>query len=82
MKTVKLTSVCKIWCSSSVISILVEEAILQEKDSCPVEKARKVFWSILEAEGLDIRDKKAAIIDFIAAGITTVRKLKKISLPK
>jgi ecdysone 20-monooxygenase len=53
----------------------VEEAILQDKDLCPVDNAHKVFWSILEAKELDIRDKKAAIIDFIAAGIKTVRKI-------
>lgn len=54
---------------------MVEDAILQDKDSCSVDNAHKVFWSILAAEELDIRDKKAAIIDFIAAGIKTVRKI-------
>ena len=57
----------------SIISELVEDAILQDKDLCSVDNAHKVFWSILEADELDIRDKKAAIIDFIAAGIKTVR---------
>lgn len=31
-----------------------------------------VFWSILSEKDLDIRDKKSAIIDFIAAGIETL----------
>lgn len=31
-----------------------------------------VYQSILREKNLDIRDKKAAIVDFIAAGIHTV----------
>lgn len=34
-----------------------------------------VFLSILRHKELDMRDKKAAIVDFIAAGIHTVRTL-------
>lgn len=35
---------------------------------------RSIFLNILALEELDIRDKKSAIIDFIAAGIETVSK--------
>lgn len=31
-----------------------------------------VFWSILKEKDLDVRDKKSAMIDFIAAGIETL----------
>lgn len=55
-----------------IISVLVEDAIAQESDVCPTDSVHKVFRSILGAEALDIRDKKAAIIDFIAAGIKTL----------
>lgn len=33
---------------------------------------RSIFLNILELKDLDIRDKKSAIVDFIAAGIETV----------
>lgn len=33
---------------------------------------KSVFYSILSEKDLDIRDKKSAIIDFIAAGIETL----------
>lgn len=33
---------------------------------------RSVFLGILKEEGLDNREKKSAIIDFISAGIETV----------
>lgn len=33
---------------------------------------RSVFLSILNTEGLDIREKKSGIIDFITAGIELV----------
>jgi len=59
----------------SIISALVEEAIQQDEDACPVDNVHKIFRSILDAKELDIRDKKAAIIDFIAAGIKTVRRI-------
>lgn len=52
----------------SIISGYVDEALADEFDTCDVQT---VFMSILNAPGLDIRDKKAAIIDFIAAGIKT-----------
>ncbi|XKL67851.1 hypothetical protein PGB90_003342 [Kerria lacca] len=55
-----------------IISVLVENAIQEETDMCPVDNVHRVFRSILMAPTLDKRDKKAAIIDFIAAGIKTL----------
>uniref|UniRef100_A0A0A9XMH1 Ecdysone 20-monooxygenase n=1 Tax=Lygus hesperus TaxID=30085 RepID=A0A0A9XMH1_LYGHE len=55
-----------------VISEMVDNAEKLEQDTCHTEGTRSVFMSILKAHGLDIRDKKAAIIDFIAAGIKTL----------
>uniref|UniRef100_A0A8D8QU82 Ecdysone 20-monooxygenase n=1 Tax=Cacopsylla melanoneura TaxID=428564 RepID=A0A8D8QU82_9HEMI len=51
----------------SIVSSYVDEAIVDEDD----HNVKTVFRSIMNAPGLDIRDKKAAIIDFIAAGIKT-----------
>lgn len=56
----------------SIISVLVENAIQEEAELCAIDNVHRVFKSILVAPSLDIRDKKAAIIDFIAAGIKTV----------
>lgn len=42
---------------------------------------RSVFLNILELKDLDIRDKKSAIIDFIAAGIETVGDRMSLLLP-
>uniref|UniRef100_A0AAT9UTK6 Cytochrome P450 314A1 n=1 Tax=Maconellicoccus hirsutus TaxID=177089 RepID=A0AAT9UTK6_MACHI len=55
-----------------VISVLVENAIEEEAELCATDDFHRVFKSILLAPTLDIRDKKAAIIDFIAAGIKTL----------
>lgn len=55
---------------------MVDEALQEEKDT--VDAVQSVFMAILQAQGLDIRDKKAGIIDFIAAGIKTVCYLLKI----
>lgn len=54
-----------------VISDMVENAELQEHETY-IEESRSVFLSILRTPGLDIREKKAGIIDFIAAGIKTL----------
>ncbi|XP_014289916.1 ecdysone 20-monooxygenase isoform X2 [Halyomorpha halys] len=54
-----------------VISEMVENAENQENDSY-LEDSPSVFLSILNNPGLDIREKKAGIIDFIAAGIKTL----------
>lgn len=40
-----------------------------------------MFLNILELKDLDIRDKKSAIIDFIAAGIETVGDRLSLLLP-
>ncbi|KAK6620662.1 hypothetical protein RUM43_010957 [Polyplax serrata] len=54
-----------------IISDLVEKSQQEENDTCQTSDVQSVFVSILKAKGLDERDKKAAIIDFIAAGIRT-----------
>lgn len=59
---------------SRIISDLVEKSQKEENDTCQTSDVQSVFMSILKAKGLDERDKKAAIIDFIAAGIRTVRR--------
>jgi ecdysone 20-monooxygenase len=51
---------------------MVESALKEERDTCAVDAVSSVFISILNAPGLDVREKKAAIIDFIAAGMQTV----------
>lgn len=55
-----------------IISDLVEKSLKEEYETCQTSDVQSVFMSILNAHGLDIRDKKAAIIDFIAAGIQTL----------
>ncbi|KAJ9577147.1 hypothetical protein L9F63_006269 [Diploptera punctata] len=47
-------------------------ALREENNTCAVDAVSSVFMSILKAKGLDVREKKAAIIDFIAAGIHTL----------
>ncbi|CAB0013650.1 unnamed protein product [Nesidiocoris tenuis] len=54
-----------------VISEMVDKAEKLEEDTYSSDGTRGVFLSILKAPGVDVRDKKAAIIDFIAAGIKT-----------
>ena len=51
---------------------MVESALKEEMTTCQMESVRAVFLSVLQAHDLDLCDKKAAIIDFIAAGIHTV----------
>ncbi|KAJ8882609.1 hypothetical protein PR048_014420 [Dryococelus australis] len=52
-----------------IISELVEAALREERNTCPVDGIQSVFASVLRIPDLDVREKKAAIIDFIAAGI-------------
>lgn len=55
---------------------MVDEALeLRSKpnDSYKPRATNAVFESILANQDLDLRDKKSAIIDFISAGIETVR---------
>lgn len=47
--------------------------MLEKQDDARDESVEAVFLSILRQKDLDMRDKKAAIVDFIAAGIHTVR---------
>ncbi|KAI8122310.1 Ecdysone 20-monooxygenase [Lucilia cuprina] len=57
-----------------VISEMVDKA-LEENNANFMhhdDDLRSVFLNILEIKDLDIRDKKSAIIDFIAAGIETL----------
>jgi ecdysone 20-monooxygenase len=51
---------------------MVEAALKEERDTCAVDAVSSVFMAILNAPGIDVREKKAAIIDFIAAGMQTV----------
>ncbi|XP_022173117.1 ecdysone 20-monooxygenase-like [Myzus persicae] len=53
-----------------IVSEIVDLALIDEQQSC--SDVRSVFVSILQASDLDNRDKKAAIIDYIAAGIKTL----------
>lgn len=48
--------------------------MLEKQDDARDESVEAVFLSILRQKDLDMRDKKAAIVDFIAAGIHTVRE--------
>jgi len=51
---------------------MVDNTLLDEQLECNDNDVRSVFISILQTNDLDIKDKKSAIIDFIAAGIETV----------
>lgn len=51
----------------------MEEQQLEFNDN----EIQNAFISILSAKNVDIRDKKSAIIDFIAAGIETVSHPRK-----
>lgn len=55
-----------------IVSELMEEAKLRSGESARDDGMREIFLKILENPALDMRDKKAAIIDFITAGIETV----------
>ncbi|XP_053984395.1 ecdysone 20-monooxygenase isoform X1 [Hylaeus volcanicus] len=56
----------------SIISDIVEATIKEKRDDAKDECVEAVFQSILRQKNLDVRDKKAAIVDFIAAGIHTL----------
>ncbi|XP_034943932.1 ecdysone 20-monooxygenase [Chelonus insularis] len=56
----------------NIISELLETTIWEQKENARDEPVEAVFQSILRDKSLDMRDKKAAIIDFIAAGIHTL----------
>lgn len=52
----------------------MDAALAEEQNTAQTDAVQSVFLAVLNAPELDIRDKKAAIIDFIAAGIQTVSK--------
>lgn len=57
----------------SIISEIVDTALNETNmESGDDDSVGSVFWSILKEKDLDVRDKKSAIIDFIAAGIETL----------
>lgn len=56
----------------SIISDIVDTALEEQKLEFNDNEFQNAFISILSAKNVDIRDKKSAIIDFIAAGIETV----------
>ncbi|KAJ0172220.1 hypothetical protein K1T71_012193 [Dendrolimus kikuchii] len=56
----------------TIVSEMMEEAKLRSGDSARDDGMREIFLKILENPALDMRDKKAAIIDFITAGIETL----------
>lgn len=56
----------------SIVSELVDEALAENELNSADDDVNSIFYSILQTKDLDIRDKKSAIIDFIAAGIETV----------
>lgn len=58
----------------SIISELVDTALNENQamEYHDDDSVGSVFWSILMEKDLDVRDKKSAMIDFIAAGIETL----------
>lgn len=52
----------------------MEEAKLRTHGSAQDDGMQEIFLRILDNPALDMRDKKAAVIDFITAGIETVSK--------
>lgn len=50
----------------------MDAALAEEQNTAQIDAVQSVFLAVLNAPELDVRDKKAAIIDFIAAGIQTV----------
>ncbi|CAG9793265.1 unnamed protein product [Diatraea saccharalis] len=55
-----------------IVSDLMEEARSRAEGSAQDDGMQEIFMRILENPALDMRDKKAAIIDFINAGIETL----------
>ncbi|CAH0402521.1 unnamed protein product [Chilo suppressalis] len=56
----------------TIVSELMEEAKSRTKGSAQDDGMQEIFLRILENPALDMRDKKAAVIDFITAGIETL----------
>ena len=51
----------------------MNETLEENRRNANDEDIQAIFQSILRGTELDIKDKTAAIVDFIAAGIHTVR---------
>lgn len=51
----------------------MEEARAKNEAAAQDDPMQQIFLKILANPALDMRDKKAAVIDFITAGIETVR---------
>ncbi|XP_032684458.1 ecdysone 20-monooxygenase-like isoform X1 [Odontomachus brunneus] len=56
----------------NIISEFIETSMREKVDDAQDDSIEAVFLSILRHKELDMRDKKAAIVDFIAAGIHTL----------
>ncbi|KAL0819005.1 hypothetical protein ABMA28_008290 [Loxostege sticticalis] len=56
----------------TIVSDLMEEAKSRSRDSAHDDGMQEIFLKILENPALDMRDKKAAVIDFITAGFETL----------
>ncbi|XP_049884942.1 ecdysone 20-monooxygenase isoform X2 [Pectinophora gossypiella] len=56
----------------TIVSELMEEARNRQRGSAEDDGMQEIFMRILANPNLDMRDKKAAIIDFISAGIETL----------
>ncbi|XP_053615909.1 ecdysone 20-monooxygenase isoform X1 [Plodia interpunctella] len=56
----------------TIVSDLMEEAKSRTSGTSQDDGMQEIFLKILENPALDMRDKKAAIIDFITAGIETL----------
>ncbi|KAJ8709193.1 hypothetical protein PYW07_009019 [Mythimna separata] len=56
----------------TIVSELMEEARNRTQGTANDEAMQEIFLRILENPALDMRDKKAAVIDFITAGIETL----------
>ncbi|XP_073959671.1 ecdysone 20-monooxygenase-like [Choristoneura fumiferana] len=56
----------------TIVSELMEEAKVRSRSSAQDNGMQEIFLKILSNPELDMRDKKAAVIDFITAGIETL----------
>ncbi|KAM3961223.1 cytochrome P450 family 24 subfamily A member shade isoform 1-T1 [Aphomia sociella] len=56
----------------TIVSDLMEEAKMRTRGSAQDDGMQEIFLKILENPALDMRDKKAAVIDFVTAGIETL----------
>ncbi|XP_031770459.1 ecdysone 20-monooxygenase isoform X2 [Galleria mellonella] len=56
----------------TIVSDLMEEATMRMQGTAQDDGMQEIFMKILENPSLDMRDKKAAVIDFVTAGIETL----------